>query len=195
MDAAFLNRFLAPIKNRIYLLIGRAVLKAVKASEGTILVQVSGLKDETITDMEYLQNYGFTCYPKTGTAETVNLFVNGGRDNGVTILVHDREYRPTDLAEGDVCMYDFNDSRITIKANKNIEVKSNGGEVHITAGGTLEYAVLASKIKTQIDAIIDTLNAHVHTGVTAGPGSTGAPAAPILKPAQADYSSTEIKVS
>lgn len=194
MDTAFLNRFLAPIKNRIYLLIGRAVLKAVKASEGTILVQVSGLKDETITDMEYLQNYGFTCYPKVGSAETVNLFVNGGRDNGVTILVHDREYRPTDLAEGEVCVYDLNDSRITLKKDKSIIIKS-GKEVHITAGGTLEFAVLASKLKTQIDAIIDTLNAHVHTGVTAGPGSTGAPAAPILKPAQADYSSTEIKVS
>lgn len=194
MDMALLTRLLAPIKNKLYLLVGRAVLKAVKASEGTMLVQVSGLKDETITDMEFLQNYGFTCYPKTGTAETVNLFINGSRDNGVTIVVHDREYRPVDLAEGEVCVYDHNDSRITLKTDKSIIIKS-GKEVHVTAGGTLEFAVLASKLKTQIDSIIDTLNAHTHTGVMPGGGSTGAPAAPIMKPAQTDYSSTEVKIS
>ena len=193
MDGALLNRLLAPLKNKIFLLIGRAVLKAVKASEGTMRVQVSGLKDETITDMEYVQNYGFTCYPKVGSAETVNLFVNGSRDNGVTIIVNDREYRPTDLAEGEVCVYDRNDSRITLKTDKSIIIKS-GKEVHVTAGGTLEFAVLASKLKTEIDGLIDALNGHVHT--SAAPGApTSAPTVPLIKPIQTAYSSTEVKVS
>jgi len=193
MDGALLNRLLAPLKNKIFLLIGRAVLKAVKASEGTMLVQVSGLKDETITDMEYVQNYGFTCYPKVGSAETVNLFVNGSRDNGVTIIVNDREYRPTDLAEGEVCVYDHNGSRITLKTDKSIIIKS-GKEVHVTAGGTLEFAVLASKLKTEIDGLIDALNGHVHT--SAAPGApTSAPTVPLIKPIQTAYSSTEVKVS
>jgi len=193
MDGALLNRLLAPLKNKIFLLIGRAVLKAVKASEGTMRVQVSGLKDETITDMEYVQNYGFTCYPKVGSAETVNLFVNGSRDNGVTIIVNDREYRPTDLAEGEVCVYDHNGSRITLKTDKSIIIKS-GKEVHVTAGGTLEFAVLASKLKTEIDGLIDALNGHVHT--SAAPGApTSAPTVPLIKPIQTAYSSTEVKVS
>ena len=104
MQLSDFNRLLRPIKNKIFLLLGRAVLKAINNDGKTQTVQVVALAGETITNIERFQEYGFETYPLTG-AEPFIVFQNGNRDNGVVLCIHDREYRPTDLVAGEVASY------------------------------------------------------------------------------------------
>jgi len=108
-----IQRLLAPLKRKIFLLLGRAILTAIKNTEGTMMIQVTGLKGETITDVEKLSEYGFESRPRVG-AETLVMFLNGNRDQGIALNIHDRRYRPKDLADGDVVMYDYRGTKIRI---------------------------------------------------------------------------------
>lgn len=184
-----LYRLLAPIKKKIFLLLGRALLTAVNNSEGTQKIQIIGLANETITDVERFQNYGFESYP-LANAEVFLGFLNGNRDQGIAICVHDRENRPTTLAAGESAVYSSAGNIITMKAN---------GEIHILFnGGTLEYAPLSSKIKDYIDTVIKTIfDAHTHPYVDTPVGAsvTSPPSTTITSPTLTDLSSTGVKIS
>ena len=54
------NKLLIPIKRKLYLLAGRAILTAIDNTTKTATIQVTGLKDETITGIEYLSPYGLS---------------------------------------------------------------------------------------------------------------------------------------
>ncbi len=99
-----IKRMLAPLKRAIYLIIGRAILTVVNNAESTQKVQITGLADETITDVERFQEYGFETYPETG-AEALAVFINGNREQGIVVTIHDRRYRPKTLAEGETMQY------------------------------------------------------------------------------------------
>ena len=114
------------IKARIFRLIGRAKLTTVSNSKKTQLVQVKALKDETITDIERFQEYGFETYPKAD-AETLTLFPGGNRDQGSVVCIMDTRYRPTDLKEGEVQIYDWNESLIYLKSDNSIYIESKSG--------------------------------------------------------------------
>jgi phage baseplate assembly protein V len=138
------SKFIDPIKRKVYLMIGRAILTAVKNTGKTQMIQVTGLKDETISDIERMQEYGFETYPKTDSEATIN-FINGNRDQGLIICVSDRRYRPTDLSEGEVRVYDYLGSKITLKKTGIIEMSGN-------AGTALEKIVLGETLKTWLEA-------------------------------------------
>ncbi len=70
------KRLIRPITNKIFLLLGRAVLMAINNSEDTQKIQVIALADETISDIERFQEYGFETYPIPG-AEAFIGFLNG----------------------------------------------------------------------------------------------------------------------
>lgn len=133
-----IKRLLDPIKKKIFLLIGRALLTAINNSYGTQLIQVKGLNGETITDIERFQEYGFESYPEAG-AESVIGFINGNRDLGITLCVHDRRYRPTDLSEGEVAMYHKDDN--------------TGQRVHLKSGGIIDILAPATINITSLDTI------------------------------------------
>ena len=125
------KRLIRPIQNKIFLTLGRALLALVNNAEGTQKLQITALEDETITDVERFQEYGFETYPLVG-AEIFSGFLNGNRDLGIILCVHDRRYRPKDLAEGDVRHYDYRGNKITCQSS-GIEVEClNGNKVHLT---------------------------------------------------------------
>ncbi len=145
------KRLIKPITNKIFLLLGRAILELVTNADGTNLiaqkVQVTALADETISDMERFQEYGFETYPRTG-AEVFIGFLNGNRDHGIALCVHDTRYRPLDLSEGEVCIYSDEDKadpmRITMKRGRIVEIKCKDlniiadNDINITAGGDVQ---------------------------------------------------------
>jgi phage baseplate assembly protein V len=78
----------------------RGVVKSVL--EGVIKrFSASGRSDETITDREYFQHYGYTSRPKAG-AEII-IIREGG--HFVAVASDDRRYRIS-LEEGEVALYD-----------------------------------------------------------------------------------------
>lgn len=174
-------------------MVGRAVLSAVDNSETTQKVQVVALYDETITGIERFQEYGFETRPEKD-AEVLVVFINGNRDQGIAACVHDRRYRPQDLAPGDVALYTSEDGGT---GDHRIHLKKSGKEIDINANKIISKATeikfgAASGhkpvcIEDLVDAInnfISTYNGHTHsvtvpatpfTGPTAVPGATETP--------------------
>jgi len=131
-----ISRALAPIRRKIFLLVGRAILSAVNNSEKTMKIQVIGLKDETITDVESPNDYGFISNPPVdGSTEVTIAFINGNRDQGIALKTHHRDSRPKDLKEGEVRIYDKEENKITLTSN-GIEIEDkNGNKVTMGSDG------------------------------------------------------------
>lgn len=191
-------RILAPIKNKIYLIIGRAILSAVKNDTKTATVQVKGLDGEVITDMEYMSPYGFEAMPSEG--QVVCIFINGNRDQGMAILLHNREERPQDLSTDEVKVWSkYNNfmklnsaGEVNTEASSGAYVKeNNSGEVEVN--GNVDYAVRYNELKIAFDQlkadfdnhIIKVFNLHTHQYV---PGVVGL--APTAIPVPTDVPST-----
>ena len=113
-DISLINKLLAPIKNKLFLMIGRGILNAIDNSGKTQLLKLTALKGETISGVERFQNYGFESYPEAG--EAIIVFPNGNRDQGIAICLMDRDLRPVDLLPGDVRVYDKNGNSIKLDA-------------------------------------------------------------------------------
>lgn len=159
------RRLIDPIKRKIFLLIGRAILTAIDNSGKTMKVQLTALKDETISDVERFEEFGLASYPKLNSeAEAVVAFINGNRDHGIVLCIHDRSLRPADLAEGDVCLYDMNGNRIWISSG------------NIKMLGATESFVLGDTAKTKLDQILTAIT-QLQTDITtwvAAPNDGGA---------------------
>jgi phage baseplate assembly protein V len=143
-----LTKFLAPLKRKVYLMIGRGILTAIKNTEKTMKIQITGLNGETITDIERLQEYGFESYPQlTSESEVLTVFQNGNRDQGVALVVHDRANRPTDLLIGNVRVYDYNDNKITL-TDTGIEIEDmNGNKITCDANGIIILDKNSNKVE------------------------------------------------
>jgi len=208
------KRLIRPLQNKIFLLLGRAILTLVKNTEGTQKIQVIALQGETITGMERFQEYGIETYPKEG-AEVAAIFLNGNRSHGIALCVHDRRYRPKDLVEGEVVVYtdeDSSDFRIHLKRNRifNIlgdqktetldtsktvttpsETHTNATEHIINSPQVMLGGSVWAALRSFVDARFITLfNDHVHSGVTAGGANTGIPT---VAASEANQATTQVK--
>lgn len=152
------NKMLDPIKRRVRLMIGRAVLSTINDAGGIQIVQVKLLAGETRDNVERMQNYGFTAVPLPG-AEGIMASVSGNRDHGVIIVMDDGRYRMRNLQPGEVAMYSHldqeshrhhiyldKDGGITVMA-KNVTVKAEdtarieGDKVHLHARSEYKFDV------------------------------------------------------
>jgi hypothetical protein len=132
-------RLIAPVQRKIMMLVGRGELKRVnnagtvglKARSGSHpqRIQAEFMSSEILTDMERFQEYGLETYPKT-TAEALAAFLNGNRENACVVVIQDKTLRPTDLSEGEVCLYDGDGARVWFQSGKMaIGNKTSGREL------------------------------------------------------------------
>lgn len=129
-----IDRIINPIKRKISLLIGRAIITAVDNTKKTQTLQLECLRNERLSKVERLQEYGFDSYPKLEGNEALVLFINGNRDFGIVIKAANRHYRPTNLVEGDVCVYDYRGNKITLN-NAGIKAEClNGNIIEMVSG-------------------------------------------------------------
>jgi phage baseplate assembly protein V len=132
----YMTKLFDGIKSKVFRLIGRAKLTKISNSEKKQLIQVKALKDETITDIERFQEYGFETYPKTDS-EALLVFPGGNRDQGIAVCIIDTRYRPTGLNEGEVQVYDWNGSKIHFKNDNSIYIESKAGaKIDLKSDGT-----------------------------------------------------------
>ena len=141
---------------------------AVDNSGGRKTIQVIALNGETISDIEWFQDYGFDSYPPVG-AETFIGFLNGNRDHGIAVGVPDERYRPTDLVEGESAIYHKEGHRVLLKAGGIIEVE--GTEIKIGDPSGAIYKLL-NKLA------MDVYNLHTHPETH---GTTGIPNQPMVE--------------
>ncbi len=118
-------------------MLGRGVIKRYNSGNKTAQSQVSLYADETNSDIEHPQEFGFASTPLEG-AETVVAFFGGNRDSGTVLKVFDKRHHPKDLAPGEVKIY-----------------SSNGSVVHVKADGSIAISASASMTITSPEVTID----------------------------------------
>lgn len=139
MDVRSLSKLLAPLRTRILNLVARAVVQLVNDETKLQLLQLGVLADETRSEVERMQNYGFTSVPLPG-AECLVLFVGGRRDHGVVVAADDRRHRLKGLQPGEVAVYNNAGGQVVLRADGSIEVEGtsvifNGGAQPVARAG------------------------------------------------------------
>ncbi|WP_455820596.1 phage baseplate assembly protein V [Pseudomonas cerasi] len=95
-------------------LLSRAVVRTVTATTKCQSLQISMAGNESKSDIEHFEPYGFTSSPHTG-AEAVAACFDGDRSHGVVLVVADRRYRIKGLASGEVAFHDDQGQSVTLK--------------------------------------------------------------------------------
>ena len=170
-----IERMVAPLRRRVLLAIGRAVLTLVDDVRKLQVLQVQGLAAETLDGVERVQQYGLTAHPHPG-AECVMLAVGGMRQHPIVVAVDDRRYRVTDLAQGEVCLYtdeDLEESggplhRVVLRRGRVVEV--HGDEIKVVSPGAVS---IRSASLTHNGVNVGAT--HTHGGVASGPSRTAVP--------------------
>ena len=99
----------------------RGVLHLVKSADNIQKVQASGLADETLQDVELMQQFGFTSVPPANT-QAVILPIGGQTTHGIVIATENGSFRVRNLQGGEVAVYDESGSSIVLKKGRLIEI-------------------------------------------------------------------------
>lgn len=163
-------KLIAPLRRRVQLMIGRAVLKAIDDSKKVQSVQAALTADNIGDDIERYQEYGFTSVPFSG-CEAVIVYVGGNMAHGIIVATDDRTKRPTGLTEGDTALYTDKGVRVLLDRVAD-EVKLGNTPINFVALANLVLTELTA-VQTDQTALKALLVAHVHAGVTAGVAVSG----------------------
>jgi phage baseplate assembly protein V len=184
MELSDLRRWIDPIKKKVYLMLGRAILTAINNSGTTQRLQMKGLSDEVLDGVERFQEYGFDSYPWED-AQAAVMYLGGNRDHGIVVTVHDRRYRPTNLTQGEIVLYTDEDKvtefRVWLKRNRILYARANNIDLNSDTEASLVCPQIAlgdewASVRKLIDERFQALfNAHVHSGIFPGNDTTGAP--------------------
>ncbi|MDD5551220.1 MAG: phage baseplate assembly protein [Candidatus Omnitrophica bacterium] len=139
------------LSNKIYSMIGRAILTAINNSGKVQRIQVKGIYEETLTDIDRIQEYGLETYPEiSGDTEVIIVCPDGNREQAIAIKVGTRASRPTDLNEGEVKLYTKFGNKILLGDDGKIELNGNDKEL-----------VLWGPLNTALQAIVSGFNAEL----------------------------------
>lgn len=99
----------------------RGTLNLVKTADNIQKVQVSGLADETLQDVELMQQFGLTSVPPAGT-QVVVLPMGGETTHSIVIATENGSVRIKNLKSGETAVYDESGSTIILKQGRLIEI-------------------------------------------------------------------------
>ena len=99
----------------------RGTLNLVKSADNIQKVQVSGLADETLQDVELMQQFGLTSVPPAGT-QVVVLPMGGETTHSIVIATENGSFRVKNLKSGETAVYDESGSTIILKQGRLIEI-------------------------------------------------------------------------
>lgn len=148
-----LQRALQPLKSRLQMMVGRAIVAAIDDSTTMQTVQIELAADEAQDGAEHFQPYGFAAHPHPG-AEAIALSVGGLRGHALVITVADRRYRLTGLQAGEAALHD-DQGQVVLLARDGIRIVSPLGIVIQTDGDFAVDAGGAVSIKGAGEMLID----------------------------------------
>ncbi|MDO9235953.1 MAG: phage baseplate assembly protein V [Aquabacterium sp.] len=171
------GKLMGPMARRIGNMFSRGIVSSSSATRKMQTLQLRLMAGEQKDDVEHFEPFGFTSRPLPG-AEHVSLFFDGDRSHGVTLVVADRRYRLTGLAEGEAALHDAFGNKAHFKQDGTLDVVAST-KVQITSplvtmSGNLQ---VTGTITATVDVVGGgkSLKNHTHPGVQAGGSSTGAP--------------------
>lgn len=172
--AGQIEKLLKPIRTRMANVVSRAVVQLVDDAKRQQMLQLGVLVGEDVDDAEHFLPYGFSCVPLAG-AEGVALFPGGDRGHPILVAVSDRRHRPTGKPGGHVCLYHHTGAIVEFTPEGDAVVTpAPGRQVLLGGAGATDPVSLTS----ELTALRNWAATHVHSGVTAGAATSGAPAAP-----------------
>ncbi len=158
MNIDQLTRFIGPLKRRIQMMVGRGVVKASVDTKGLQQLQCSVLADETLDNVERVQQYGFTSNPLPG-AEFVMVQFGGNRDQSVVIAVDDKRYRMKSLQPGEVALYTDEGDSIVFKRGNKIEITTK--ELTVNAEDKVIVNTKEAEVNATTSATVTTATAEI----------------------------------
>lgn len=168
-----IGRALGPIARRIANMLARGVVSLANSAGKMQVLQVALLAEESKDAVEHFEPYGFTSNPQPG-AEVVAAFLDGDRSHGIVLCAADRRYRVTGLQSGEVAIYTDEGDKIVLKRGHAVEIDTHTLTINATTKVQINSPLLqVTGGDVKADAI--SLKTHVHGGVQAGSGNTGAP--------------------
>lgn len=178
-----LNKLLEPIRNRIRMMVARALITATQDGDGGIRLGLNLLAGEVRDEIEQVQQYGVSSRPRPGS-QSVVLFLGGSRDSGVSIATKgmgaDMRF---ELKEGEVALHTSEGDSVHLKNGKIISITTEtleinaSKEIKITSPKTTSSGEISDSVGN-LSSLRDNYNAHTHIG------NLGAPTSPPDKPDQ-----------
>ncbi len=144
----FFQRAIKPLRDRVMLMIGRAVLTALDDTKDIQEAQITALFGATLTRVPRMQNFGFNGVPPTG-GEGIVVFIGGNRENGVIVAQENRDLRPKGWAVGEAGMYNSEGMIAVLRLGGKLEV-ANADEDFVTVLSDLTEAIINSQNITAI---------------------------------------------
>lgn len=177
MDWPELNRILEPIRNRIRLMVARALIVATaEGKEGGIKLEINLGFEETRDELELVQQYGMSSRPSVGS-QAVTLFLSGSRDSGVVIATKGMGSEMSfSLKEGEVALHTDEGDSVHLKRGRIVAITTETLEIKATTAvkidsPTVEATGEVSDSVGKLSAFRQHYNAHTHIGNLGAPTS------------------------
>lgn len=119
----FFQRALKPLRDRVTLMIGRAIISKATDSAKIQEVQLSALADENMEKVQRFQEFGFTSNPPTGT-ESIIVSLGGARANLISIATEHRDFRKKNLLPGECSIYTDDGTIVHLKKAGNVLIEA-----------------------------------------------------------------------
>ncbi|WP_448645398.1 phage baseplate assembly protein V [Pseudomonas mediterranea] len=161
-------------------MLARGTVVLVDALKKMQSLQMRLTAGELKDNAEHFEPYGFTSNPLAG-AEVLTAFIGGDRSHAVVLVAADRRYRIQSMKPGEVAIYTDEGDKIHFKRGRIIDIETGTLNIKATTAVNFETPVINQtgqiiSAGDQLAGGISQIN-HVHTGVQAGSGQSGAPAA------------------
>lgn len=119
----FIRRAMEPLKTRVQLMVGRAVLLA--SNDGTTIQtwQIKALNGETFDGVPRVQEFGFASNPPKDT-DGIIVSVGGSRESMVIIATDHKKLRFKNLTNGESAIYTDDGTHIHLKKDGQVEIKT-----------------------------------------------------------------------
>lgn len=146
---------------------GYEVKKNRNSDQGVLMLQVAISSEDDIQSVEYMTHTGDNSIPVIGSVVTI---LQAGSSWKIAIASKDTSDFDDTLKEGDRYLYS-KDKASYIKILSDGTIQINGDVDNAVRYSALETAY--NTLKTDLNNLISTFNAHVHPFVGVGPGNPG----------------------
>jgi len=133
--------------------LARGILEAITDSG----YEITLLSGEKMTLNEHLQEFGMASKSPSG-AYVLAGFIGADRNNCSVVTVEHPDYKPTDLAEGETCVYNAHDIQLYFR---------EGGIIRATGSGLTDFIIDGNlTVNGDIDATGEITADSASAGVT-----------------------------
>lgn len=174
--------------DKLKALICRGLITSADDSSPIQLVQVTGNAGEEI-DAERLQSYGITSNPPVDS-ECLIGYPSADHKGAVVFICDSGEWRVTELASGEVCIYSKHGQQILLKTNGDIAHTMSG---LATFGSGSDFVAMAQKVQDAWTALKTAMDAFVPPGTPDGGAALSSAISAAIAAYTAGFSSTNVK--